>query len=113
MVTAFRLWKRIGTMQLSWAGGQHETTRFHQNYCWFGSCVAASRTRAAGRTSTPYWRAYAFALERTGSSGSHGGAFCKECRTRVGRLDAIYASNIVGAWATPRVYLGMQESSSP
>ena len=33
--------------------------------------MAASRTRAAGRTSTPYWRAYAFALERTGSSGSH------------------------------------------
>ncbi|MGA7032952.1 MAG: hypothetical protein WB052_08970 [Pseudolabrys sp.] len=30
--------------------------------------------------------------------------FCKECGMRAGRLDAIYASNIAGAWAILRVY---------
>ncbi|MFZ0670855.1 MAG: hypothetical protein WAM50_11140 [Pseudolabrys sp.] len=37
-------------------------------------------------------------------------AFCKECGMRAGRLDAIYASNIAGAWAIVRVYLRMRKN---
>ena len=66
-------------------GEANETALFHQRHGGFCSGhLVASRARATSGTSTPCRRAYAFAFERTRSSGASSGVFARNAGCGLG-----------------------------